>query len=133
MMALTYTNGVRHSQNEALIAYAGTNAIIHIYAGSQPTSANDAITTQTLLASLPVDGVFGTDVNGTLTVSPITSVLATASGFATFFRITKSNGTTVVMDGSVGTSNADLIFNDVNILELQTIGISLGTIIRNNQ
>jgi hypothetical protein len=132
-MSLTYTNGVRHSQNEALIAFAGSNALIHIYTGPQPTSANDAITSQTLLASLPVVGAFGVDVNGTLTLNPVTSALATASGVAAFFRVTKSNGTTVVMDGSIGLSNADLLFNDVNILELQTIGISSGTIIRNNQ
>lgn len=131
-MGLTYTNGLRHSQNEALIAYAGSGALINIYAGTQPTSANDPITSQTLLATLTVNGIFGTDVNGTLTLNSVTSALAGASGTASFFRITKSNGTTVVMDGSIGTSNADLIFNDVNIIELQTIAISSGTIIRNN-
>lgn len=129
---LYYSNSLRHSQNEALIAFAGTNAIIHIYAGTQPASANDAITTQTLLASLVVPGVFGTDTNGTLTLDTVTSAIAVAAGTASFFRITQSNNTTVVMDGSVGTSSADMIFNSVDVLPLQTVAISSGTIIRNN-
>lgn len=129
---LYYSNALRHSQNEALIAFAGTNAIIHIYAGTQPASANDAITTQTLLASLVVPGVFGTDTDGTLTLDTVTPAIAVAAGTASFFRITQSNNTTVVMDGSVGTSSADMIFNSVDVLPLQTVTISSGTIIRNN-
>jgi hypothetical protein len=129
---LYYSNGLRNAQNNALIAYAGTGAIIKLYSGTQPASANDPITSQTLLASLTVPGVFGTDTNGTLTLDTVTPAIAVAAGTASFFRITKSNNTTVVMDGSVGTSSADMIFNSVDVLPLQTVTISSGTIIRNN-
>lgn len=129
---LYYSNGLRNAQNNALIAYAGTGAIIHLYAGTQPASANDPITTQVLLVSLPISGVFGTDVNGTLTLNAVTPSIVVAAGTATFFRITKSDNTTVVLDGSVGTTSADLILTEVNLYPLETVTITAGTIIRNN-
>ena len=132
-MALTYSNAVRSAQNEALISFAGTNAIINMYAGTPPASANTAITTQTLLLSLPIVGAFGTNSNGVITLNSVTPTSATNGGVATFFRITKSDGTTVVMDGSIGTSGADLILNTTTIVALQTVSITSGTIIRNNQ
>lgn len=129
---LEYSNGTRHSQNQGLIAYAGTGAIFSLFTGTQPANANTAITSQVLLVSMVIAGVFGTDVNGTLTLGAVTAGTAATSGTATWFRIYKSDNTTVVMDGSVGTSGADLILNDVNITALQTVAISSGTIIRGN-
>jgi hypothetical protein len=129
---LYYSNGLRNAQNNALIAYAGTGALIKLYSGTQPASANDPITSQVLLVSLPVPGVFGTDVNGTLTLNAVTPSIVVATGTATFFRITKSDNTTVVLDGSVGTSGADLNLNQTDLYPLETVTISSGTIIRNN-
>lgn len=130
---LAYSNGLRHAQNEALIAYAGTGAKINIYQGTQPATANDAITTQTLIVTLTVPGVFGTDTNGTLTLGSVTTGTASSGGTMQFFRITQSNGTTVVMDGSVGTSGADMNFDTTTVAITQQVAISSGTIIRNNQ
>lgn len=130
---LKYSNGTRHAQNEGLITYAGTGSKIRLYQGTQPTSANDAITTQTLLVECVISGVFGTDTDGTLTLGSVTSGVATAGGTANFFRIVKSDGTTVVMDGSIGVSGADLNLNTTTINVTQTVDISGGTIIRNNQ
>lgn len=130
---LKYSNNTRNAQQNGLITYAGSNCIIRIYDGTQPANANTAITTQTLLVSLPVSGAFGTDSNGTITLSAVTSASAVATGTASFFRIVKSDGTTVVMDGSVGTSNADMILNTTAIANTQTVAISSGTIIRANQ
>ena len=129
---LYYSNGLRSAQNNALIAYAGTNAVMRLYTGTQPASANDPITTQTLLVSLPIVGVFGTDSNGVLTLGNVSPSIVVANGTATFFRFTKSDGTTVLLDGSVGTSGADLILNEVLLYPLMTVTITAGTIIRNN-
>ena len=129
---LYYSNGLRNAQNNALIAYAGTGAIMKLYSGTQPANANTAITTQTVLVSLPIPGVFGTDVNGTLTLGAVTPSIVVAAGTATFFRITKSDNTTVVLDGSVGTTSADLILTEVDLYPLETVTITAGTIIRNN-
>ena len=130
---LKYSNGTRNAQQQGLITYAGSGCLINIYQGTQPANANTAISTQTLLVSLPISGSFGTDSNGTITLSAVTSASAVATGTASFFRIFKSDGTTVVMDGSVGTSSADMILNTTAIANTQTVTISSGTIIRANQ
>lgn len=133
MSNLKYSNGTRHAQNEGLIAYAGTGAKFNLYQGTQPANANTAISGQTLLVSMTIPGAFGTDVNGTLTLGTVNSGTAVATGTAQFFRVFQSDGTTVVMDGSVGTSGADLNLNTTTINITQTVNISSGTIIRNNQ
>jgi hypothetical protein len=130
-MTLYYSNATRHAQNEGLITYAGTNSQFNLYSGTQPANANTAITTQVLLVSMPIAGVFGTDTNGTLTLGAVTQTNAAASGTASFFRIFKSDNS-VVMDGSVGLSSADLILNSVDIVAGQSVDITAGTIIRGN-
>ena len=130
---LNYSNGTRNAQQQGLITFAGSGSIIRIYQGTQPANANTAISTQTLLVSLTIVGSFGTDANGTITIGAVTSAQAVATGTAEFFRIVKSDGTTVVMDGSVGTSDADMILNTTAIANTQTVTISSGTIIRANQ
>ena len=130
---LKYSNGTRNAQQQGLITYAGSGALINIYAGSQPANANTAISGQTLLVTLTVSGSFGTDSNGTITLSTVTNGTAVATGTAAFFRITQSNGTTVVMDGSVATSDADLVLNNTSIATGQVVSISAGTISRANQ
>jgi hypothetical protein len=130
---LKYSNGTRNAQQNGLITYAGSNALINIYAGAQPANANTAISGQTLLVTLTVTGTFGTDSNGTITLSSVANGTAVATNTATFFRITKSDGTTVVMDGSVATSDADLVLNNTSIATGQVVSISAGTIIRANQ
>ena len=129
---LKYSNGTRNAQQQGLITYAGSGSIIRLYDGTQPANANTAISTQTLLVSLTIAGGFGTDSNGTITLGAVTSGTAGASGTASFFRIVKSDGTTVVMDGSVGTSGSDLNLNTTTVASSQTVSITAGTIIRAN-
>ncbi len=129
---LQYSNGTRDAQQNGLITYAGTNAIIRLYTGTQPANANTGLSGNTLLVSLTVSGALGTDSNGTITFSTIGNGTAVASGTATFFRIVKSDGTTVVMDGSVGTSSADLVLNTTTIATNDTVAITSGTIVRGN-
>jgi hypothetical protein len=129
---LKYSNGTRDAQQTGLITYAGSGSIIRLYDGTQPANANTAISTQVLLVSLTISGAFGTDSNGTITLGTVTNGTAVASSTATFFRIFKSDGTTVVMDGSVGTSGADLNLNTTTISSGQVVSITAGTIIRAN-
>jgi len=130
---LKYSNGTRDAQQQGLITYAGSGSIINIYAGSQPANANTAISGQTLLVQLVVTGSFGTDSNGTITLGTVANGTAVATGTASFFRITKSDGTTVVMDGSVGLTGCDMNLNNTSIDTTQVVSISSGTIIRANQ
>ena len=129
---LQYSNGTRDAQQQGLITYAGSGCKINLYSGTQPANANTAISTQTLLVELTISGGFGTDSNGTLTFNTVSNGTAVASGTASFFRIFKSDGTTVVMDGSVGTSSADLVLNTTTIATNDTVAITSGTIVRGN-
>ena len=106
---LQYSNGTRDAQQQGLITYANSGCLIKLYTGTQPVNANTALSGNTLLVTLTIAGGFGTDSNGTLTFNTVSNGTAVAAGTATFFRIYKSDGTTVVMDGSVGTSSADLV------------------------
>lgn len=130
---LKYSNGTRDAQQQGLITYAGSGSIIHLYDGTQPANANTAVSTQVLLVSLTIAGGFGTDSNGTITLGSVTNGTAGASGTSTWFRITKSDNTTIVMDGSVGTSGADLNLNTTTISSGQVVSITAGTIVRANQ
>jgi hypothetical protein len=129
---LQYSNGTRDAQQQGLITYAGTGALIKLYTGTQPANANTGLSGNTLLVTLTIAGSFGTDSNGTLTFNTVSNGTAVAAGTATFFRIYKSDGTTVVMDGSVGTSSANLVLNTTTIAINDTVAITSGTIVRGN-
>lgn len=90
---------------------------LRIYDGSQPATADTAISTQTLLAELTFGATaFGAAAAGVATANAITKDSdANATGTAAWFRAFESDGTTPVYDGSVGTSDADLVLNSVAI------------------
>ena len=93
------------------------NGYLRLYTDPKPSDANTAISTQTLLAELRFNTTaFGASSNGVATANAITAdSSADNTGTATWFRALKSDGTTAVLDGSVGTSSADLILNSVSI------------------
>lgn len=111
-----------------------TNGYLRIYDGSQPATADTAITTQVLLAELRFNAsaAFGAASNGVATANAITSdTSANATGTATWFRALKSDGTTVVYDGSVGTSSADLVLSSVALAIGATVSVSSFTYTEN--
>ncbi len=98
---------------------------LRIYSGTQPANANAALSGNTLLAELRfASTAFGSAVAGLATAAAISSVTAAATGTATFFRALKSDGTTAVMDGSVGTSGCDLNINSTAISSGATVSVS---------
>lgn len=124
---LKYTTTLRNNQLDEITALAGTSALLRIYDGSQPANANTAVSGQTLLAELTCDGsAFAAAASsGALTANAISNdSAANASGTAAWFRLVASDGTTVVMDGTVGTSGADLNLNSVSITVGQTVSVS---------
>jgi len=102
------------------------NGYLRIYDGSQPANADTAVGAQTLLAELRFGNpAYGAAANGVAAVNPITSDSgADASGTASWFRALKSDGTTVVFDGSVGTSGANLNLNSVAISQGAAVSVS---------
>jgi hypothetical protein len=93
------------------------NGYLRIYSGTQPATADTALSGNTLLAELRFAATSAAGASaGVLTFSAITSdTSADATGTAAFYRALKSDGTSVVMDGSVGTSSADLVLNSTAI------------------
>ncbi len=90
---------------------------LRIFSGTQATDADTALGAQVLLAELRFGATaFGAAAAGVATANAITSdSAADATGTASWFRALKSDGTTVVFDGSVGTSGANLNLNSVAI------------------
>jgi len=80
------------------------------YDGIQPVTGNTSISGQALLAELRFGNpAFGSAVNGVITANSITKESdAKDTGKATWYRCYKSNGTTPIMDGSIGVKDDPL-------------------------
>lgn len=102
---------------------------LRIYDGTQPLTADTAVTTQVLLAELRFAATaFAAASGGIITAAAIvTDAAADATGTASWFRALKSDGTTVVYDGSAGNIDVlnalsyDLVMNTTSI----TVGIGV--------
>lgn len=119
------------SVNAALdnVLNALNGGTIKIYTGSQPATPDVAIGAQVLLATLTLSATaFGAASGGTKTANAITAGSAGATGTAAWFRAFKSDGTTAVIDGSVGTSSADLILGTVTVNSGDVISVSSWTV-----
>ncbi len=102
------------------------NGYLRIYDGTQPANANTAVSTQVLLAELRFNATAAPAASaGTLTMSAITQdSSANATGTATWFRALKSDGSTVVFDGSVGTSGCDINLGSTAITSGSSVGVT---------
>jgi hypothetical protein len=90
---------------------------LRIYDGTQPTTGDTALGAQVLLAELRFNATaFGAAVAGVATAGAFTQdSAANATGTASWFRALKSDGTTPVYDGTVGTSGSDCNINSTAI------------------
>lgn len=132
-MAITYATTTRSSRMTQIVTDLGAGSLIKIYdgTGGVPTNAAAALGSQVLLATLSCSATFGTVTNGVLTANAITSATAGASGTAAFFRITTSGGTAIVQ-GTVGTSGADLNLSTTTISSGVTVAVSSLTLTEGN-
>lgn len=109
------------------VAVRCNNGKIRIYSGTAPATADTALSGNTLLAETSFAATaFGAAVNGVATANAITGDSAIdASGTATFFRAFESDGTTVVFQGTVAASGADLNLSpNVSLVQNGTFSIS---------
>lgn len=102
------------------------NGYLRIYDGTQPANANTAVSSQVLLAELRFNATAAPAASGgTLTMNAITQdSSANNTGTATWFRATKSDGSTVVFDGSVGTSGCDINLGSTSITSGSSVGVT---------
>ena len=110
---------------------------LRIYDGSQPTDANTAVGAQHLLAEFTMNATAfgasscsGTAPNrvATCTANAISDVTAQATYTAAWFRLLKSDGTTAICDGTVGTSGCDLNLTDITLTNGETVRVSSMTL-----
>lgn len=107
------------------------SGFLELYTGGQP--ALDGAVTGTLLVTLTFNATAfptATASAGTVTASAnaITSGTAVATGTAGYFALLKSDNSTVVATGSVGTSGADLNLSTLSIVSGAVVTCSSFTI-----
>ncbi len=112
-------------QANALVGSVTNSSIVSIYSGTQPSTPETALSGNTLLAAiaLPSSSAFSASA-GVMTAAAISSVTIGTTGTASFFRWTESNGTTVIADGSVGTSGCDMNLNSVALSAGASLSVS---------
>ena len=130
-MALAYLVATRNAMLDAITTSAGASALLRIYNGTRPATGGTATT---LLAQLTCNATFAPAASaGVLTLNSITQdSSADATGTATWFRIVKSDGTTHVLDGDVGTSGSDLNLVTTSIVATQPVSITSFVITEGN-
>lgn len=111
-----YSDAGANAAVNALTVLANTG-YLRIYDGSQPANANTAVGAQVLLAELRLNATaFASAVAGVATANAITQDSDNnATGTASWFRVLESDGSSVLWDGSVGTSGCDLNLNSTAI------------------
>jgi hypothetical protein len=128
-MALTpsITTAARNAAADAVVDLVdvGGAGSLRIYDGTMPADANAALSANNLLAQLTMSATaFGAAAAGVATAAAITQdSSADATGTASFFRVL-SGGATVVFQGSVGTSAANLNLNSVAITSGAAVSVS---------
>lgn len=130
-MTVGMVTTLRNARLDAITTFIGASGKLRIYSGTRPATGG-AITT--LLAELTCNATFAPAASGgVLTLNAITSdSSADATGTATWGRFFKSDGTTIVMDCSVGTSGTDVILNTAAIVSGAVVACSSATITEGN-
>lgn len=124
-MALQFSTAVRNALLDSIESTIGTSAVLKIRSGSAPANCAASDTGDVLATlSLPSDwmaaasgGVKGK--SGTWEDSS-----ADDDGTAAHFRLYASDGTTCHMQGTVGTSGADLIVDNTSFASGQAFTIT---------
>lgn len=123
-MTIRFPSPVRNAilQAVATAADAGSGpAVLRLYTGSQPTSADNAATGTLLVTFTLAEPTFDAPSAGVLALDadPDISAVAVASGTAGWARILDATGATV-LDGTVGTSG-DFVINSTAIVAGQSV------------
>lgn len=111
------TDLIANAQADAQAALAN-GGYMRWYDGSQPITADTAITTQVKVAELRLGNpAFGAAASGVIAANALTPDAAAAGGPASWFRVFAADGTSALWDGSIGAlgSNSDIELNSTII------------------
>jgi hypothetical protein len=129
-MTIGLATPVRNAMLDAITAQSGASALLRIYDGTRPATGGTATNKLAELACATALGAGSA--SGVLTLNTIQSAGALLAGTATWFRIVKADGTTVIMDGSVGTTGSDINLNSTVISAGATVSVTSGAITAGN-
>lgn len=129
-MAIQYSTTHRTAAMSALNTSIGTNAVIKIFTGTAPANCGTADTGTLLVTFAGNATAFGSAASGVLTANAVASATAAGTGTAGYFRIYPSAATTTnaVVQGTCGTSGADMILTNTSINSGQTCNFTSLTI-----
>ena len=110
----------------ALLGSMLDGGYLRLYSGRQPIGPEMPVGGQIKLAELRFgDPAFKAAVSGMITANPIApDKKAAATGKATWFRCFASDGTTAILDGSVGTAGCEMNLNSVAIQENAEVSLA---------
>lgn len=129
-MTVGFVTGLRNARADAITTFAGNSGKLRIYSGTRPATGGTATT---LLAELTCNATFAPSASGgVLTLNAITSATASATGTASWARLLKSDGTTIVLDCSVGTSGADINLNTTAVVSGATVSVTSAVLTEGN-
>jgi hypothetical protein len=128
-MTTGYSATLRNSQLNAITTSVGNAGTLTLYNGTQPATGGAATTA---LATFTLATPFAPAASAAV-LSPTLPAATTGlvTGTATWFRVSTSGGTQEI-DGTVGTSGADLNLNTISIVGGVTVSLSAWTITRGN-
>ena len=136
-MAMKLSTAAADAMLSALTARCNSG-VLRIYSGTEPATANTALSGNTVLAELTMSATaFGAPTasgnNRVATANAITADSdANASATATFFRVFETGGTAVVYQGKAGLAAEDpdpeLVLNATDIIAGGNVSISSLTI-----
>lgn len=128
-MTTGYSTTLRNAQLDAITTAVGSAGKLQIYDGSRPATGGAATTK---LAEFTLGTPFSAGASGAALAPNLpANTTGLAAGTATWFRITTSGGTAVI-DGSVGTSGADLNLNTTTISVALALSVTSFSITRGN-
>jgi hypothetical protein len=130
-MTVGMVAGLRNARADAITTFAGNSGKLRSYSGTRPATGGTATT---LLAELTCNATFAPSASGgVLTLNAITQdSSADATGTATWARLLKSDGTTIVLDCSVGTSGADINLNTTSIVTGAAVSVTSAVLTEGN-
>lgn len=124
-MALTVAAAAAQAMGAALATDIGSGATIDIRSGSKPATP-ETTATGTLLATVTISGSF-TSTGATLTAADPAAASVVATGTAGYFRL-KTSGGTAKVDGTVGTSGADMNLSSTSLVSGGTVDLGVPSI-----
>lgn len=125
LLSTTFADNLLGTGTEGVATQIGGGTLV-AYSGTPPAGPNEALSGNTALATwtFAVAGSQGTPAGGVMNLTfSATTVTASASGTATFFRMLDS-ASNVLMQGTIGTSGADFNLSSTSITSGGTVSIT---------